>query len=238
VSGGRTPDKARPLVSIVVPVFNGELFLRETLESVRRQTYRPIEIVVVDDGSTDGSAAIASLYPEIRWIWQPNSGVGAARNAGVGASEGAFVAFIDQDDLWLPHKIERQMDMLLGDGSVDYALTLQARFLQPGMAAPAWVRPGTIGVPLRAFDPSVLLVRRTSFLRVGRFDASYATGPDSDWFFRAKDAGLKAAWVDEVLVSRRVHASNASADPSGAAELRRIAHASIVRQRRLRERQS
>jgi glycosyltransferase involved in cell wall biosynthesis len=222
------------LVSVILPVFNGERFVRDTIESVLRQTYRPLDVVVVDDGSTDGSMGIIRTFRQIRWVSHPNCGVSAARNTGVEASSGPFLAFIDQDDLWLPDKIEQQMRVLREDPSVDYVLTWQTRFVQPGVPRPAWVRPESIDVPLRAFDPSALLVRRSSFLRVGVFDVSYATAPDADWFFRAKDAGLRGECVPAVLVSRRIHAANSSRNPSGTAELRRVARASIMRQRHQR----
>ena len=97
-----------PLVSVVVPVYNGEAFLRETLDSVFAQDYDPIEVIVVDDGSTDGSARIAQSYSEVRYHWQENAGPAAARNRGIEVAQGEFVAFVDSDDIILPHKVPRR----------------------------------------------------------------------------------------------------------------------------------
>lgn len=109
-----------PIVSVVVPAFNAAATIQETLHSISQQTYRNLEVVVVDDGSTDGTAAIARRHslsdPRFRVIVQRNGGVAAARNAGIHASTGAFVAFIDADDLWHPTKIAKQMEVMLAGG--------------------------------------------------------------------------------------------------------------------------
>src|SRR5689334_7548849 len=106
-------SRAMPMVSAVVPAYNAEATLRETLESVRSQTHERLEIIVVDDGSTDGTVAIVEaqqqIDPRIRLIRQKNAGVATARNAGAAAAKGAYLAPVDADDLWHPTKIERQL---------------------------------------------------------------------------------------------------------------------------------
>lgn len=103
----------QPLVSIVIPVYNVRKYIGETLGSVLSQTYSNIEIVVVDDGSTDGSSEVIEEFcrttHRIQYIHQPNSGVSEARNAGIRASKGQYIAFLDGDDLWLPSKLEKQI---------------------------------------------------------------------------------------------------------------------------------
>ena len=101
-----------PLVSTIIPVFNGERLLPEALDSVFRQDYRPIEVIVVDDGSTDGTSLVARSCPEVRYLYQSNQGLGAARNAGIAAACGEFIAFLDADDIWLPRKLSSQMNFL------------------------------------------------------------------------------------------------------------------------------
>lgn len=102
-----------PLVSVVVPVFNAERFLRETLESLLCQTYRPIEIITVDDGSTDSSPDILREFSDrIQRIHQENQGVGVARNVGVEHSVGSYIAFCDADDIWFPGKLKSQMEIV------------------------------------------------------------------------------------------------------------------------------
>src|SRR5438093_12571348 len=98
------------MISCVVPVFNGERYLAEALESILEQSYRPLEIIVADDGSTDGTRAVVAHYgTQVRYLWQPNSGPAAARNLGLSAARGEFVAFLDADELGHPEKLERQM---------------------------------------------------------------------------------------------------------------------------------
>src|SRR5438132_1599837 len=100
-------------VSVVIPVYNGERYLADAIQSVRDQTYQNFEVIVVDDGSTDGSADVAQRFGEaIRYVHQANGGVCKARNAGIAAARGAYIAFLDQDDLWLPDKLAAQVTYL------------------------------------------------------------------------------------------------------------------------------
>jgi len=98
-------------VAVIIAVYNGERFLAEAIRSALAQTVAPFEIIVVDDGSTDGSAEIARRF-DVRYYYQPNAGVGAARNAGLEMATGSFVAFLDADDRWCVEKLERQLAAL------------------------------------------------------------------------------------------------------------------------------
>jgi len=120
-----------PLVSVIIPVYNGGRYLRAALESVFAQTYRPFEVIVVDDGSADDSGVIAQSFPEVRYIYQTNQGVAAARNNGLEAARGEYFAFLDQDDLWAPEKLKLQVEYLLSHPEVGYTLTQQQFFLDP-----------------------------------------------------------------------------------------------------------
>ena len=111
-----------PLVSVIVPVHNGARFLAAALDSVAAQDYGSMEIVVVDDGSSDNSAEIAASY-RVRLLQQPNRGVAEARNAGVAESSGELLAFLDQDDLWLERKVSRQVAALEADPTLGFVLT-------------------------------------------------------------------------------------------------------------------
>src|SRR5262245_53826716 len=102
-----------PLVSVVIPAFDAEAFLAETVESVLRQTWRRREVIVVDDGSTDGTPGVVRRFGDaVRYLRQENRGGGAARNAGASAARGDLVSFLDHDDLWAPETLERQVDVL------------------------------------------------------------------------------------------------------------------------------
>jgi glycosyltransferase involved in cell wall biosynthesis len=126
-----------PLVSVVMPVYNGARYLRQALESALTQTYRPLEIVVVDDGSTDDTPALlAEFGDKIRSIRQQNSGSAAARNAALRAARGELIAFLDADDLWLPRKLAVQVDYLRDHPEVDLVATRWLTLTEGTPAAP------------------------------------------------------------------------------------------------------
>lgn len=129
-------DRVR--ISVVIPCFNGARFLRQTLESVVRQTYRAHEIIVVDDGSTDDSAAIAESFgPLVRVIRQPNQGESVARNCGIEEACGEWVAFLDADDLWEPEKLERQAPRM-SNGAVAVCTGARIRDEEAGRIVSDW----------------------------------------------------------------------------------------------------
>ena len=199
-----------PLVSVIIPVYNGGRYLRAALESVFGQTYRPIEVIVVDDGSTDDSGAIAQSFSDVHYIHQANQGVAAARNIGIEAARGEFFAFLDQDDLWTPEKVKLQIDYLQSQPDLGYTLTQQKFFLEPGEALPAWFRKELLDSVHTGWVLGTLLVRRTAFEKVGNFATGYSAANDSDWFFRAKAAEIPMAVVPELLLLKRIHGANDS----------------------------
>src|SRR5215468_9302617 len=112
------------LISCIVPVFNGERYVREALDSILAQTHRPLEIIVADDGSTDGSANVVAAFRDgVRYLRQSNQGPSSARNLGIRAALGDFIAFLDADDLWHPQKLQRQMDRFKTRPELDYCVT-------------------------------------------------------------------------------------------------------------------
>ena len=200
----------QPLVSVIIPVYNGARFLRAALESVFAQTYRPLEVIVVDDGSADDSGVIAQSFPEVRYIRQENQGVAAARNNGLKAARGEFFAFLDQDDLWTPEKLKLQLEHLLNNPELGYTLTHQQFFLEPGTTLPVWFRKELLTSVHTGWVLGTLVVRRTAFEQVGNFAVGYSAANDSDWFFRAKAAEIPMAIVPELLLRKRIHEANDS----------------------------
>lgn len=201
---------SQPLVSVILPVYNGERYLADTLDSIFAQDYHPFEVIVVDDGSGDGSAKIAKAYHKARYIYQDNQGVPVARNAGVAAAQGEFIAFIDQDDTWLPHKLSAQVAYMLNHANVGYVTSKQQYFLEPGVKRPFWLKPELLEAPQTGMTPSTLLVRLSVMRQVGPFNPQFPTSSDADWFFRAKDMAIPTAALPEVLVHKRVHNANHS----------------------------
>jgi glycosyltransferase involved in cell wall biosynthesis len=199
-----------PLVSVVVPVYNGARFLRQALDSIAAQDYRPFETIVIDDGSTDGSAAIARSYSGLRYLRQANQGVAAARNAGIGACAGQFLAFLDQDDAWSPSKVSRQVEHLLAHPELGFVLAHERLFLEPGARLPPWLKANLLTGDHPGYVVGTLTVRRPVFDVVGLFDASYRMASDTDWFLRAADVGVAMAVLPETLLHRRIHDGNDS----------------------------
>lgn len=198
------------LVSTIVPVYNGARYLGEALESIFAQDYRPIEVIVVDDGSEDDTARIARSFASMRYLWQPNQGPAAARNAGIAIASGEFIAFLDHDDLMAPEKLSLQVGYLLDHPEIGCVLTRQAIFLEPGTASPPWLSRDAIFGDLGGVQPLSALVRRSVFERVGRLDPTYRVAEGIEWLARVREAGVKIEVLPEVLVRRRVHGSNLS----------------------------
>jgi glycosyltransferase involved in cell wall biosynthesis len=203
-------DKDNLLVSVIVPVYNCEQFLPQALNSVLNQTYQSIEIIVVDDGSTDGSQAVAKGFdnPRIRYLYQQNSGIGAARNMGVRISSGKFFAFLDADDLWVPDKLAIQIEQFHTDISLDMVFGHVIQFQDPVNNE----RSQSVGQQGQKKHPGVLtgtmLIKRRSFFKVGMFETGYRVGEFIDWYSKAIEFGLKELVLPDVVLKRRIHTTN------------------------------
>ncbi|MBN2083950.1 MAG: glycosyltransferase [Anaerolineales bacterium] len=198
------------LVSVIMAVRNGERFLRHAIDSILQQTYRPLEIVLIDGQSTDGTAAIARSYPEVRYIHQESLGVAKAYNLGVESSAGGLIAFLSHDDTWPPEKLSLQAGYLREHPEVDCVVARVKFFLEPGCSFPPSLRESILegDHPLRI--PETLLARRRVFGRVGLFDPEIPAAEDMDWFARAADLGVAIAVIDKVLLRKRIHDRNTS----------------------------
>jgi glycosyltransferase involved in cell wall biosynthesis len=200
------------LISCIVPVFNGERYLAEALESILEQSYRPIEIIVADDGSTDGTADLIAHYGEqIRYLRQPNAGPAAARNLGLTAAQGEFVAFLDADDLWHPEKLKCQMDRFLARPELDYCVAYVQNFWMPELREEEEkFRGHRISKALPGYSTATLLSRRSFFDAVGQFNPALEHGEGTEWFLRAAEHGAIMELVPDVLLYRRLHQNNRS----------------------------
>jgi glycosyltransferase involved in cell wall biosynthesis len=199
-----------PLVSVIVPVCNGERYLGFALGSILDQDYRPLEVIVVDDGSVDSTARVARSFEGVRYVYQANRGHGAAMNTGLGLAQGEFLAFLDADDLWAPEKLTIQVGYLIQHPKVDYVIAHMRNFLEPGTAPPPRITGDLILTDYPALQVGSLVARRPLFERVGFFDNGYAYAKDVDWFVRASEAGARMAVLPQVLLRRRLHSSNRS----------------------------
>jgi len=199
-------------VSVIIPVYNGAAFLRETVLSVLRQTRAPSEIIIVDDGSSDHSCEVAAEFArDLRYLRKENGGPASARNMGIAASTSEFVSFIDQDDLWHPAKLERQMACFEQDSELDLCYTLVDLFWDLALADEERAyrnHSRRRGVP--GYTMPTLLARRTAFERVGSLDESLTFGDGPDWAMRCMHAGLRMKLLPEVLLYHRMHSQNLS----------------------------
>jgi glycosyltransferase involved in cell wall biosynthesis len=196
------------LVSVIITVYNAAPYLGEAIESVLAQTYRPLELIVLDDGSTDGSGDVAQRYGSpVRFTRQERRGLGAARNAAVALARGSYFTFLDADDRFVPEKLERQMEVLDTDPETDMVFGHVTEFVSPDIdPSAARLRDPVHDVPWRT--PNLMLVRRPSFVKAGPFSETLRVGIGLEWYARAIDAGLKEAVPAFVALERRLHASN------------------------------
>lgn len=210
-------------VGVVLPVHDGTDHVRRAVGSVLAQTHTDLELVIVDDGSTDGSPRIvrelATQDDRIRVVLLGgNHGVAAARNTGVAEVTGELLAFIDQDDVWTADRLRTGIAALDAEPLLGF-VTARQRFLPPEGAVPRWVRPGLLERDLPGNVLGTLLCRRTVWDELGGLDASLRRGYDDvDWFARARRAGVRWRELPEVLLLRGLHQGNASARVDGTRE--------------------
>jgi glycosyltransferase involved in cell wall biosynthesis len=187
----------------VIPVFNGERFLREAVQSVLDQKYSPVEIIIVDDGSTDGTETVARGFREtVRYLKQTNKGPAAARNRGIEHAQGSLLAFADADDLWPPEKLGLQLPYLIEDPAIEIVMgRIQQVFVAQDQGEP-------FGEPAFSVNLGSAVIRKSVFERVGLFDETMRYSEDVDWFMRAREGGAAIKTIDAVVLLYRQHDQN------------------------------
>jgi glycosyltransferase involved in cell wall biosynthesis len=204
-------------ISVIIPTYNSAEFLTSSIESVLRQTFSPLEIIVVNDGSTDNTYNILEPYlTEIRYFSQTNAGPGAARNLGLRHAKGEYIAFLDADDIWLPQKLERQMDLFLKNSNIGMVYSRYVEFFTNGCT-------NTTTLPKKAYSGkiferilvgnficmSTVVVRSRTLNLIGMFDESLITAEDTNLYLRIAKTWQICA-IEEVLVNRRKHVDSLS----------------------------
>ncbi|HLF31169.1 MAG TPA: glycosyltransferase [Xanthomonadales bacterium] len=200
---------ALPLVSTIIPCYNGGAFLADAVSSIRRQKHAAVEIIVIDDGSTDDSAAVAAKLagPDLHYFRQENQGLPSARNAGLERARGEIIAFLDVDDLWHDNTLEIQLSLLNAHLEIDIVI---------GYSQKMHITGHENGKPVFEpwFEPAPLLslccaaVRRTVFDTVGGFDQTQRYCDDWDWYMRARELGVAIKIHEAVVHYYRRHESN------------------------------
>jgi glycosyltransferase involved in cell wall biosynthesis len=242
-----------PLVTTIIPTYNRAALVCEAIESVRRQTYPNLEIVVVDDGSSDGTASALAAYGDaIRVIKQNNSGPSAARNRGIAAAKGVFVAFLDSDDVWHPSKLARQIDLLQRagpsvhcclsnalverPGGISGTTTFEHAGLVPACQEGIWSNVTEILSTRFVMFTQMVAIRRAALERVGGFDEGL-------WFMEDYDLALRLslegpwAFIAEPLVTYRQESPDSLA-AAGCADRLRLIESSLQARRNLYDRVS
>jgi glycosyltransferase involved in cell wall biosynthesis len=193
----------------MIGAYNAAPYLGEAIESALGQDYEPIELIVVDDGSTDGTADVARSFAQAKVIQQENGGNGAARNRAVEHASGELYAFLDADDRFTPGKLSMQKAALDADPGLDMVFGHVREFFSPELdeETRASLRPPA-AEPMPWTAPNLMLVRRESFQRVGPFTTEVRVGVTVDWFARAAEAGLRYVILPEVVLERRLHTQN------------------------------
>ena len=195
-----------PRVSVLIPAHNAARFVQQALATVAAQDFDDLEIIVVDDGSEDDTAALSEAVddPRVVVLRQPHRGVGSTRNAALALARGAYIAHLDADDLWPEGRLSRMVAALDLDPSLDAVFGLAREFAEPDaptsalvMTEPQQVRMVTAG-----------LIRREAHRRIGPFDGG--GGDQLDWSMRALAAGLRYSQVDDLVLLRRIHGGNMS----------------------------
>lgn len=196
------------LISVIIPAYNAEQYLGAAIESVLQQRWQPLEIIVVDDGSTDQSVAVAQHYqPLVQCLHQENSGPGAARNLGVSAAHGEFIAFLDADDLWLTDKLASQMAYLHLHPEVAMLFGQVEQFISPDLTPDQ--QPMLPAQPIMTgLHVGAMLLRRATFAQVGPFATTWTIGEFIEWYGRAQALGLQTTILPQVVMRRRLHTTN------------------------------
>jgi glycosyltransferase involved in cell wall biosynthesis len=197
-------------ISCIIPLYNAEKYLAETLDSVIAQDWPLHEIIVVDDGSTDDSRRVLDRYADfVRLIEQPHAGVAAARNRGLRVATGDVIAFQDSDDLWPPGRLRRLAESLQDDASVDIVAgrveVLDERAVKPR----ATERLETMHRPMMLAS---LLIRPGVFGRVGFFNERLNTTSDTEFIMRCRRLSIPSKKIDATTLIYRLHTTNISRD--------------------------
>lgn len=200
----------RPLVSVIIPLYNGAETIVRTLDTVKQQTYESIELIVVDDGSSDGGAGrqlVAEHYPTATLVTTPNRGVAAARNTGAGLASGKYLAFLDQDDEWEADKTSAQVAYLNTHPYVGWVTCNQTLHAQEELVLPRHL----LRLPTdehRSFVPSALMLRSHVLASLGGFDSSLVAGDDTELIVNLRNAGFEEANIERPLLRKWWHQNN------------------------------
>jgi GT2 family glycosyltransferase len=199
-------DKDLPLVSVIIPVYNGEKFIKGAVQNVLSQNYPALEIIMINDGSTDNSGAIIeNLDTDVRYFDRGNAGPATARNSGIKDASGKYIAFLDVDDLWPENNLSLLVQELEDNPQVDVVRGYAQLFRDGEDGEKEY-----LGNPKEAYNYYIgaALYRKSVFSEVGLFDPTLLFGEDTDWYNRAVEKNISMKWLEEVTLFVRRHGEN------------------------------
>lgn len=220
--------KPSPSASVIIPTYNSAEFLTQAVQSILDQTYRNFEVIVVDDGSTDGTENFLRPFDgRIQYLYQENRGPSAARNAGITAAKGEYICFLDADDLWLPRKLQLQVSFMEGHRDVGLIFSDHEEFDSTGIVLESFLAVKSFYTDLISSQPikeafrklavenfistPTVMIRSECFKKTGLFDESLKSVEDRDLWLRMS-AYFKIACLPIVVCRRRLHSFNISGE--------------------------
>ena len=216
---------AHATVSVIIPVFNGGAFLGDAIRSVVAQKHDALEIIVVDDGSTDGTADVAASFGStITYHRQENAGAPAARNHGVSVAKGELIALLDADDLFVPDKLEQQVARLERHPECDIVIgRLEYQSLDASEVRVVHVERHDKRADVLSLQLGCALFRRAVFNKVGQFNVALKRCDDWDWFLRAREMGVGIIVHNDIVLRQRLHENNLTRQQDEEAKYQRMA---------------
>lgn len=202
-------------ISVIIPVYNGGLYIESAIESVLAQTYPATEIIVVNDGSIDNSAQIINKFKKhITYLKKEHSGLGDSLNQGITSAQGGFIAFNDADDLWVENKLELQM-AAFNKTDVDMVFGYVQQFISPELDETAKFKILCQDEPMQGYSTGTMMVKTDAFFKVGLFSIKYRVGEFIEWYMRAKNLGLESLLLPNIIAKRRLHQANMTGQAAG-----------------------
>jgi glycosyltransferase involved in cell wall biosynthesis len=200
----------KPIVSIIIPTRNAEKYLGQCLESINNQIFRDFEVIIVDGQSTDKTLEITHSLTNFQLVKQTGTGLAAAWNQGIKASQGSYISFIDSDDWFEPNSLAQHMQQLLTQPQIDYSIGHVKYFADNANKLPYGFKPSLLNGIHHALMPGCFVGKRTLFSKVGFFDESLVVATDIQWFHDLKLCQAPSIDLKVQVLNKRIHTNNLS----------------------------